>query len=677
MSSNLPDIPLLQGWLDYAEEKGNTTSSLSTYISQQLSGSPGLTNVDVPGSSATAFYSGNINGERAFQIARDLAERSEGQLRIIDNTNIGKFLDFILFQDEGADFRNFDIQPDYIDARFSEASVKFALETKGPVITITPEASADRVFSRVEVENLLKSDASIVNGRSLDEIRAVVDQLGGPDSEAGRAYAKSQFDGDFARILAQGSDNSLQIGTYGGALDLDFDTQTKLGIDHVSFTPASGSILSTQDGLTDSLKSSAARGLAAEIIFLGNTDNPSNAVSTVGFAFEAENEKFSALRHDIIRGIDQLEAEDWRSVQTFDTLIDKVKDHDIQFFAGWGKGVFEKLSASSVDVFGNAADDLRSQSVRSADLLKRFTVDEGSSIRLPELSSFREITPDIAAKALGVAAAAAFGILKFHTASVKYGGTDTPEFQEWLKSEAVNHAIGLPIFIGALYMAAGSPLGMAVLIGGGTVLGYFEIKEIVQDIVDNRQKYAEGSLIVSFAELALSTFEFIEQKFEPAIQMGARVAEAFFEGFDIVVDKLADLSLPEVKLVGGTAADFVSEEGSWLVGFDAATLIGSTQDDTLTHTGAGEVLGLSGNDILVGLFPDYIEKGSRIGPKPAEGAEDTRPVAETDLRLTLNGGEGDDYLIALGGTMVVENYDFGKLFENVANDNHFETQKLA
>ena len=60
--------------------------------------------------------------------------------------------------------------------------------------------------------------------------------------------------------------------------------------------------------------------------------------------------------------------------------------------------------------------------------------------------------------------------------------------------------------------------------------------------------------------------------------------------------------MPEIKLVGGTAADFVSEEGSWLVGFDAATLIGSTQDDTLTHTGAGEVLGLSGNDILVGIF---------------------------------------------------------------------------
>ncbi|MCP4181695.1 MAG: hypothetical protein GY761_00005, partial [Hyphomicrobiales bacterium] len=652
--ADLIDIPLVSEWLSFSEGKQNSSALFSDFVQQNLTAG----NVDVPGSTATAIYSGQVNGKPAYQIANDLADRSGGQLRILDKTDIGKFLLNILDEgnSEARSALGFEPETGFVDHQFEAASAKFAIETKGPVITITPEANEFRMdgskvtYSAVEVDNLLKSGATTINGRPLAEIKADVDKLGGPDSNAGRAFAKSQFDGDFARIVAQGTDNSLQIGPRGAALDLDADTRAKLGIGNLSFDPASGAITSPQSSLTDSLKASAARGLAAETAFLGSTDNPAKALSAVGLDLGSESAEFRAIRDDVVQGIDKLESDDWRVVRNFDGLVDKVKNADIKFFAGWASGLFEKFKTSSVDVFKNATDDIKGGSVRLLDTLKRFSIDDNGTVRIPELSSFKEVTPDIAGKALGLAGAAAFGILKFHTAAVKYGGTGTPEFQDWLKGEAIGAAIGLPIAAGALYMAAGSPLGMAVLIGGGALLTYFEVKGIVQDIVDNKDKYADGSLIVSFAEGALSIFEFIEKKFEPVIQMGARIIEAFAEGLEIAVIKLAELALPEMKLVGGIAADFVSEEGEWLIGFDAATLIGSTANDTLIHTGAGEVLGLSGDDILVGLFPDYIEQGTAIGAEPAEGEEDTRPVAETNLRLTLNGGEGDDYLIALGGT---------------------------
>jgi len=403
--SEFLDVPLVQEWLSFSDSQNKTPELFTSFVNSQLTAE----NVDVPGSTATALYSGQIKGTPVFQIAQDLADRSDNQLRMLDNTNIGQFLDNI-FKDipEARETLGFAPNDDFINRRFEAASEKFALETKGPVITITPNAAEFRVdgskvtYTAVEVENLLKSEASSVNGRSLDEIRAVVNQLGGPDSDEGRAYAKSQFDGDFARILAQGSDNSLQIGPYGGALDFDFDTQTKLGIGHLSFEPTGGAIVSPQSGLSDSLKASAARGLAAETIFLGNTNTPSKALSAVGLDFASETDEFGAVRNDIIQGIDKLEADDWRTVRSFDGFVEKVKKTDIRFFASWGKEVFEKLSTSGIDAFNNATSDVRGSSIRLGDVIKRFAVDENNSVRIPELSSFREITPDIAAKALSV-----------------------------------------------------------------------------------------------------------------------------------------------------------------------------------------------------------------------------------------------------------------------------------
>ncbi|MEM7778320.1 MAG: hypothetical protein AAF732_22290, partial [Pseudomonadota bacterium] len=64
----------------------------------------------------------------------------------------------------------------------------------------------------------------------------------------------------------------------------------------------------------------------------------------------------------------------------------------------------------------------------------------------------------------------------------------------------------------------------------------------------------------------------------------------------------------------------------------------------------GEVNGGGGRDILFVTDPSYIGSGDSIGSPPAPGEADTRAVAQSEMRLTLDGGEGEDRVIALGGT---------------------------
>lgn len=277
--------PLLQLWRNFAEANGNTRENFTTFVDQQLSGTLGRVNVDVPGSTATALYSGEVNGRFAFRIAQDLAERSGDELRIIDNTNIGRLLGSVLDRNADPEIRAFDIDRAYTDARFEAASAKFALETRGPVITITPEAQEFRAdksrvtYTAVEVDNIIKSGATTINGRDLSEINAIADQI--DDPVAKRAYVKATLDGDFARIIAQGTDNKLRISPDSSSIDFDADTKARLGIGNIDFDPPNGTLFSPQFVLTESLKDSAARGLAAENIFLKYLDDRSKTADAL------------------------------------------------------------------------------------------------------------------------------------------------------------------------------------------------------------------------------------------------------------------------------------------------------------------------------------------------------------------------------------------------------------
>ena len=86
---DLSGTPLFDEWVNYSNTHGKTEASFTNFVQNNLT----KENVDVPGSKVTAFYSGKIDGQRSSHIAQGLAERSIGQAGIIDNANVGNFID--------------------------------------------------------------------------------------------------------------------------------------------------------------------------------------------------------------------------------------------------------------------------------------------------------------------------------------------------------------------------------------------------------------------------------------------------------------------------------------------------------------------------------------------------------------------------------------------------------
>lgn len=77
-----------------------SAANLKSFIDRAMSSSENFHNFDPVtghvyyGQKVTVLYSGNI-GSHTSNLARDLGDRSQNQVRVIDKTKIGKFLDAI------------------------------------------------------------------------------------------------------------------------------------------------------------------------------------------------------------------------------------------------------------------------------------------------------------------------------------------------------------------------------------------------------------------------------------------------------------------------------------------------------------------------------------------------------------------------------------------------------
>ena len=63
----------------------------------------------------------------------------------------------------------------------------------------------------------------------------------------------------------------------------------------------------------------------------------------------------------------------------------------------------------------------------------------------------------------------------------------------------------------------------------------------------------------------------------------------------------------------------------------------------------GSIHGGGGHDVIYIDNPEFIGAGKPVGPAPAAGEADKRPIASQELRLTVYGDDGEDRLIARGG----------------------------
>ncbi len=89
----------------------------------------------------------------------------------------------------------------------------------------------------------------------------------------------------------------------------------------------------------------------------------------------------------------------------------------------------------------------------------------------------------------------------------------------------------------------------------------------------------------------------------------------------------------------------------------AAIDAGAGNDEIIFKNGFGEGRGGAGDDILIAGRSRYVRKGERLDP-----ADPNSELADRDMRMVLDGGEGDDWVIALGGTGAITRGGLGRDF---------------
>ncbi|MCP4185133.1 MAG: hypothetical protein GY761_17790, partial [Hyphomicrobiales bacterium] len=175
-------------------------------------------------------------------------------------------------------------------------------------------------------------------------------------------------------------------------------------------------------------------------------------------------------------------------------------------------------------------------------------------------------------------------------------------------------------------------------------------------------KYLGGLFYDNFTNMGNAIAESLAPIFSSIAESATDLATVIYNILSDVADVMSDLVFGREGLFGLEGPLFgddgplqfasrwlgdnelLSDSGEWAYdGFDVL-LEGTDADDVLIHDGWGEARGGKGDDILIGWQSEYKAKGDPLFE------EEGSPLAIKEERLTLDGGEGDDWVLTLGGT---------------------------
>jgi hypothetical protein len=258
-----------------------------------------------------------------------------------------------------------------------------------------------------------------------------------------------------------------------------------------------------------------------------------------------------------------------------------------------------------------------------------------------------------AARLTGAAAGIFLGVLD-GVAEYKKAGGFTADFFKWAGTTALISAIAIPV-VGA---AAGAAMAAAPFWGTAAVITvavggvYFGVRSVAQNLVE-----AYGDEPDSFLYKSAKTVLDYMTAFEGRAASMLRTAVGFMATSDqgqALAAGVDQVQIDRLESAGAKAAAHSNnDENVWLYGEHDAVIIGGDKNDWLFHSGYGVVLGDKGNDVLVGIHPKELKSGQKIGPAPAAGEPDLREEAEDDLKLILDGGEGNDWVISALGKKAI------------------------
>jgi len=308
MSDDWKQQRLYVAWLEETRAHDASEERFRQFMRDNLSAQ----SVAAAGSAVTVLYSGDLGGEHTYKIAQDLAERSDGMIRIIDNTEMGRFLNGMLYTKEGKDALDFPPAHDFVQDCFLETSAKFALETEGPVITITSRSRAEGVFNQAEIDGLMHSKATSINGVPIGHIIAESQKFEHPDVR--HAYLKAFIDGAFARAMSKDEDAAVLreiAGERSGAvLDLSGSVLRDLAEQPIPLRPvaADGYLLqSDAASLRGEFAAARARALLTASVLVDAIDDPMRGLDEVGADIFSEPEKFQSTRTELSEMIIELD----------------------------------------------------------------------------------------------------------------------------------------------------------------------------------------------------------------------------------------------------------------------------------------------------------------------------------------------------------------------------------
>ncbi len=214
--------------------------------------------------------------------------------------------------------------------------------------------------------------------------------------------------------------------------------------------------------------------------------------------------------------------------------------------------------------------------------------------------------PDGSIDRIRVGAGLATGVLSIANLWVEFARRDydPDRIADYLKvaaKEAIESLPTVALMVGAAAMAG--PVGWFAL---GAVGGYFAIRQVVSSLVESDLLDHDGVTykIVKSIDDSLTAFENMVGGYLD--QAKKALAEGTELGLEYVTGSAIEWTAEE-------SAAWVGDANDILVGDDLSMLIGSEENNWLIHRSAGEVYGEDGNDMLIGWLPEEIKQGQIVG----------------------------------------------------------------
>ena len=188
--------------------KENNLKTTGFYTTEQLLDIFNSASVEAPNISPDAItltYSGPLDTGYTWQIAEPISAQSTGQIRSMGKTDVSKLLNDGNLKRALLKANNFDpvIVNNILDGEYATdqsgnkvrikpgwtdiMSERFVLETKGPLVSLTPNADPTRVWGTTELDAALRSGATTINGIAKEDLiraRNTLTQTTGSESQA-------------------------------------------------------------------------------------------------------------------------------------------------------------------------------------------------------------------------------------------------------------------------------------------------------------------------------------------------------------------------------------------------------------------------------------------------------------------------------------------------------------